>query len=93
MKTLIRTSAVSAILASSILLTGPLANAQDLSSTLSIGSIELMSNLPYYGYSPYYWGYGYGYVPQVFDLGGLAIGEGAGIARDAITTIPQLLPW
>ncbi|MCW4354211.1 hypothetical protein ONR57_12965 [Hoyosella sp. YIM 151337] len=94
MKSIVRTGAVSALLASSMLMTVPMASADplELSATLSIGSMEMISNLPYYGYYgyyPYYWGYG--------NVPGLAITQGADIANNAIDTIPKILgsvfPW
>ncbi|MBB3036589.1 hypothetical protein [Hoyosella altamirensis] len=94
MKSIVRAGAVSALLASSMFMTVPMANADplELSATLSIGSMEMISNLPYYGYYgyyPYYWGYG--------NVPGLAITEGADVANNAISAIPNIignvLPW
>lgn len=87
MKTIVRSGAVAAAVASSMLLTVPMASADplDFSATLSLGSMELISRLPY-GYYPYYWGYGYGYVPEALGLGGQAVDRAADV-------LIAFIPW
>ncbi|WP_278313457.1 hypothetical protein [Lolliginicoccus levis] len=85
------TRAAIAAVASAIVISGApsVANAQDLSSTLSIGSMELLPLLSVYtpNYYPYY---GYGWAGPAFDLGETAITGTADVIGQGIGILPSL---
>ncbi|WP_149361532.1 hypothetical protein [Lolliginicoccus suaedae] len=86
------TRATVAAAASALIIAGApsVASAQDLSSTLSIGSMELISLLDVYTPNYYYPYYGYGWAGPAFDLGETALTGTFGLLGQGIGAIGNI---